>query len=560
MSKFKNLSLVLAVFFAWTTLVFSQSIYESTWKGEIKNVAEFVKKDPKIVNELSEWGYSALMMAAVWNNINPTEMIEFLLSKGADINLRSKEGKTVLHLAAEDANEDIVKLLIENNADPYIKDKMDRAPFFYAILGKRKEISDLLFKQDIKFNIKGEDGIMLLHNATSAGNKNFIDILRKRGIDLRLKRKDGGTILHSAAEGGLSDLIKTGLDSGLKINQKNIYFLSPLHLAVESGHIETIKMLIKNGADVHQKDNLSKTPYNIAVQFKHQEIIDFLVKSGANKTNLKYNVSGVYFGQKPPGKFPEIFAPGIISTQKGFEFAGVFSPDGKEYYFTQRGLGFGQRIRFMKMESGKWKEPDFPSFAYDSFEFEPGISPDGKTLYYGSRRPLPGKSEQNPSADIWVVKRKAEEWSEPEFVGTDMMYVTITNSGTIYYTGQSENSKMRGIVKKEMKNGELGKAIDLGKNINFMTGTAHPFIAPDESYLIFDAQPNGVEAGPELFISFKNSNGTWTKAIAFGEEFNKKRDMCAFVSFDNKYLFFAREGDIYWVKANIIQDLKRKVF
>ena len=57
-----------------------------------------------------------------------------------------------------------------------------------------------------------------------------------------------------------------------------------------------------------------------------------------------------------------------------------------------------------------------------------------------------------------------------------------------------------------------------------------------------------------------NSNGAWTKAIAFGEEFNKKRDMCAFVSFDNKYLFFAREGDIYWVKTTIIQDLKKKVF
>ena len=54
-------------------------------------------------------------------------------------------------------------------------------------------------------------------------------------------------------------------------------------------------------------------------------------------------------------------------------------------------------------------------------------------------------------------------------------------------------------------------AIDFGENINFITGTAHQFITHDKSYLIFDAQPNGNEAGPNLFISFKNSDCSWIK-------------------------------------------------
>ena len=45
-------------------------------------------------------------------------------------------------------------------------------------------------------------------------------------------------------------------------------------------------------------------------------------------------LKGPYLGQKPPGMEPEIFAPGIISTEKS-EINSVFSPDGNEFYFSR---------------------------------------------------------------------------------------------------------------------------------------------------------------------------------------------------------------------------------
>jgi len=42
-------------------------------------------------------------------------------------------------------------------------------------------------------------------------------------------------------------------------------------------------------------------------------------------------LKGHYLGQKPPG----IFAPGIISTKDNIEFAGTFSPDLREFFFTR---------------------------------------------------------------------------------------------------------------------------------------------------------------------------------------------------------------------------------
>src|SRR5262245_64730542 len=41
-----------------------------------------------------------------------------------------------------------------------------------------------------------------------------------------------------------------------------------------------------------------------------------------------------YLGQPVPGLTPELFAPGIVSTE-AIELNGVFSPDGREFYFTR---------------------------------------------------------------------------------------------------------------------------------------------------------------------------------------------------------------------------------
>ena len=80
---------------------------------------------------------------------------------------------------------------------------------------------------------------------------------------------------------------------------------------------------------------------------------------------------------------------------------------------------------------------------------------------------------------------------------------------------------------------------------------AHPYIAPDESYVIFDGiRPSGY-GDCDLYISF-NKNGIWTEAYNLGSKINSEMcEMTPSVSPDGKHLFFHRgedvKGDIYWV-------------
>jgi hypothetical protein len=95
---------------------------------------------------------------------------------------------------------------------------------------------------------------------------------------------------------------------------------------------------------------------------------------------------------------------------------------------------------------------------------------------------------------------------------------------------------------------------------------AHPFVAPDESFIIFDKYSfsNGVQTS-KLYASFKQENGQWSEPIEFREEINATgTELIPKVSPDGYYLFFQRKvngnTDIYWIDAEVIDDLKRKIF
>jgi hypothetical protein len=267
-------------------------------------------------------------------------------------------------------------------------------------------------------------------------------------------------------------------------------------------------------------------------------------------------LKGPYLGQKPPGMTPEIFAPGIISTD-AFEFSGCFSPDGKEFIFTRRQefTKPGNRLLYMKEAHGIWTKPQLAPFAEDCIEFEPFISPDGKSIFFNSERihPVSGKKMINDEK-IWYSEKKKSGWEKARFlegiINTGwIMNASITLDGTLYICGEVDGKS--GILKSKLEKGVY-------QTIETVLEGVHPYIAPDESYLIFDKQGKSWEE-TELYITYKREDESWTSPINLGPEINtKKTESYAYVTMDQKYLFFNRGGDIYWVDAKIIDELKPK--
>jgi glyoxylase-like metal-dependent hydrolase (beta-lactamase superfamily II) len=268
-------------------------------------------------------------------------------------------------------------------------------------------------------------------------------------------------------------------------------------------------------------------------------------------------LNGLYLGQKPPGLKKEIFAPGIVSTKGGNEFSCTFSADGKEFYFNR-----GMTIMVCRWEKEGWTAPEPASFNGDFRNHEPHITADNQTLYFGSMRPNPERPDMENPYGIWKVERTEKGWGEPSYVGYGM-YVTTTKDGTIYIMDNDyEDWRKFGIVRTTLVNGHFGPFERQKGGVQSpapgrMAGN-HPCIAPDESFLIFDSytiDPPFRHA--QLFICFRESDGSWGKATNISEILECERNIAASLSPDGKYLFFRAEGGIYWVSTKIFDQIKK---
>ncbi len=264
------------------------------------------------------------------------------------------------------------------------------------------------------------------------------------------------------------------------------------------------------------------------------------------KDNQVPVLEATYLGQKPPGLIPEVFAPGIIS--KGHrDWTGSFSPDMTRYNFGRNNRETGKTATVVfEYKNNKWQQ---------SFE-EPlvrgFISPDGKSMHVGTQ----------------YRERTDEGWSELKSLGSpfaEIGIMTLTASLNNTYVFDERGTNGNGLLRYSRLIDDKREAPrPFGKEINQGQWTAHPFIAADESYIIWDSENEGGYGAVDLYISFKQLDGSWSEAINFGDKINTDGpDSGGYVSPDGKYFFFnrkmsAEDSDIYWVDAQIIESLRPK--
>jgi len=243
-----------------------------------------------------------------------------------------------------------------------------------------------------------------------------------------------------------------------------------------------------------------------------------------------------------------MFAPGIISTGD-MELNAAFAPDGRTLYFTKRTPKYQLwAILVSTLKDGKWSTPRVADFSGQYGDFDPFISPDGSQLFFSSNRPAPGKTKKN-DFDIWMVQKPGAGWSSPTNLGADIntetqeYYPSVSKTGTLYFSSNRDGGKgSLDIYRSKLVDGKYSKPENLGEAINTKYAEGDPYIAPDESFLIFVSynRPEGLGDG-DLYISF-NRNGAWTPAKHLDAPINSSAlDFCPNMSPDGKYFFFTSE-------------------
>lgn len=254
-----------------------------------------------------------------------------------------------------------------------------------------------------------------------------------------------------------------------------------------------------------------------------------------------------YLGQAAPGLTPELFAPGIVSTDS-LEIEGVFAPDMTEFYFTRQVPGEGVNTHIVRYKDGAWQ-----SEVFGPRTGEVAFSTDGDTMFLGNN----------------YRERTATGWSDEKSLGPlfdefVIMRLTASAAGTYVFDERDEIGTIR---YSRMVDGERQAPKAYSDIINIGTFTGHPFIAPDESYIIWDSDRDGGYGDSDLYISFRQPDGAWGPAINMGEEINTEyEDAYGSVTSDGQFFFFHtvnlsedRSNDfanIFWVDAQVIENLR----
>jgi len=275
-----------------------------------------------------------------------------------------------------------------------------------------------------------------------------------------------------------------------------------------------------------------------------ERIVDDYIASNSSSSTLAPAATPAlpehaYLGQVPPGLEPQVFAPGIVSIPDVSDYAGSFSPDGTEFYFT-RATETDQNLYETHFSDGVWSKPAPVAFSAGYNAHEPHVTFDNRTLYFGWFHPAPPGEKNEQDYGIWAVERTADGWGEPGYVGL-WMFVSSDRSGQLYVT----DLETRNVGQVSLTDGRF-------TDWQSITSGAHPCIAPDGSYLIYDRD------GEHMFVKFLLADGKWSATINLAQHGLPLESGIASISPDGQYLFYGYQGDLYWVSTELITGLKNQ--
>ena len=484
-----------------TKNVFSQEIFRAVMSGDLNQTKILLEEHPEWANATSWGGWTPLHRASQFGH---GDIVDYLISKGSHLEARTNEGFT---------------------------------PLYAAIIGQKSEVV-----------------------------KQLID----KGANIFAVRNDGETMLHISAAMGQKDIVVMLISKGLKVDVTRRYGITPLHLASVFGHKITVEALISNGAEVDRKNDNGSTAIHLAAAAGETQIVALLKEKGASDAPEEYvKITGAYLGQKEPGSTPELFAPGILFNTHRPHGNITFSPDGNEIYWTAA-LDFGQyqKIWMIRQHNGQWNSPRAVSFL-DPYTFGgPAISPDGKRFFFDVNKPA-DQNGQERDHDIWFQEKNQLGWSEVVKLGPPLnsnksaLGPSVSRKGNIYFYSFNIEGGFGSVdiyCSRFTKDG-YKKPENLGDSINTEFMETLPYIAPDESYLLFSSMRPDGNGDFDLYVSYKKKDGTWTKAKNLGDTINTSaRESISVVSPDGNYLFFMSRrngiGELFWVDARIIEELK----
>jgi pectate lyase len=254
------------------------SLQEAATVGDSALVARLVGQGQNVNASEDTPKKTALHRAVISGH---KDVVELLLSKGADVNREDGSGRVPLDYAMDGALQgkdlSIMKLLLVGGANPNLVRAGGVPLLSYAITRGRADVAELLLAHGADVDVKSRTGQRPLHLACQLGNKELVQLLIDKGADVNAKDNRGQTPWDMAQRSAQ----RTGQNEILELLKSKIR-VSSIHIAAQLGDLERVKAFLEEGIDVNAKDENGDTPLHIAAEQDYNDIASLLIDQGGN--------------------------------------------------------------------------------------------------------------------------------------------------------------------------------------------------------------------------------------------------------------------------------------
>ncbi|KAJ0398645.1 hypothetical protein P43SY_009940 [Pythium insidiosum] len=220
-----------------------------------------------------EYGMNSMFTAARNGDLRT---VDALLDNGVGADAR--DARTPLFGATSGGHGDVVRLLLERGADVDARDKEGRSVLSWAALSSDASVVRLLLERGASVDAKDKDGRTALHWAAGWSKIDVVRLLRERDADVEAKDTDGRTALHHAANRSQTDAVRELLELGADIDATDNDGRTALYQAAERNHTDVLQLLLERGADVNAQDKDGRTALFCAARWSHAKVARLLLE------------------------------------------------------------------------------------------------------------------------------------------------------------------------------------------------------------------------------------------------------------------------------------------
>lgn len=317
----------------------SSSLIAASINGQAP-VVEWLLKNGADINHFEDpyWHRNPLLCACYYNQL---DVVSILIEKGADLNVKNKEGESPLGIAISQRNYNLVTLLLEKGVDPESSSIDSSTLLISAAESENFPLIKILIKKKQKFRQNIRSGPALIAAAKN-GNLEIVEFLLNNGADVSqygsralfascsLNGKKGAPIAelllaHKSPNNFCSsqgwtplmvalenryddngDIAKVLLTQKIEVNVTNDKGMTPLMYAAERGDIELVEVLLKKGAKINFQ--YRETNWNNFFEILAHNLYIYIINGFKNNKAFMLSMKEAYINCQFIGDTPLLIA------------------------------------------------------------------------------------------------------------------------------------------------------------------------------------------------------------------------------------------------------------